>query len=221
MRSLIFIFRINIVMQSGEQRQRLIENLKQGGWLRTIRVTKAFQKVRREDFVPRRFREAAYIDEPLPIGEGQSISAPGMVAIMTELLEPKPGDSVLEVGTGSGYQAAILSKLVKKVYTTELEPRLAGEAKEKLKKAGCSNVEVVIGDGSGGYPKAAPFDRIVITCAAAEVPAPLKQQLKTGGMLVAPVGGSFTQILTRLKKKKNGRFEKNEYLRCIFVPLRH
>jgi len=207
--------------ESQRQKQRkLIENLKREGWLRTPRVIKAFESIKREDFVPVRFRQHAYADEPLPIGEGQTISAPSMVAIMTELLEPKSGDVVLEIGAGSGYQAAILSKLVKKLYTVELEPGLAEQAEDSLKKAGCRNVEVIAGDGAKGYPKAEPFDKIIITCAAPEVPEPLKKQLKPGGILIAPVGGSFSQILITLRKKKSNSFEKKKHMRCVFVPLR-
>ena len=210
-----------MVLRISSQKKMLIERLKREGWLRTARVIRAFEAVRREDFVPARFRDQAYVDEPLPIGEGQTISAPSMVAIMTELLEPRSDDNVLEVGAGSGYQAAILSQLVKKVYTIELEPQLAEQARKNLKRADCKNVEVIVGNGSKGYPNAQPFDKIIMACAAAEVPEPLKKQLKPGGILIAPIGGSFSQILITLKKKKENRFEKVRHMRCVFVPLRH
>ncbi len=222
---------------SDDRKQRLISSLKEEGWLRTPRVIRAFENVNRKDFVPARFRDAAYIDKPLPIGKGQTISAPSMVAVMTELLEPKSTDRVLEIGTGSGYQAAILSMLVKNVCTIELEPTLAKSAEENLRKAGCKNVRVIVGDGSRGYnsresnetplawgkhaSRIGVFDKIIITCAAPEIPEALKKQLKTGGILVAPVDGMFSQVLTVLKKKEKDRFERKRYMRCVFVPLRH
>lgn len=203
------------------RKQRLIRNLREEGWLRTARVISAFRKMRREDFVPPRYRDAAYVDEPLPIGLGQTISAPSMVAIMTELLETKPGDKILEVGAGSGYQAAILSWLVKKVYTVEFDPHLARQAEDNLSKAGCKNVEVIVGDGSKGYPKAKPFDKIIITCATPDIPGALKDQLRPGGILIAPVGPPHSQILTSLRKRSDGGFEEKNHMYCVFVPLRH
>jgi len=198
----------------------MIRQLKEEGWLRTPRVIRAFERVDRGDFVPRRYRDAAYVDEPLPIGEGQTISAPSMVAVMTELLEPGPGDRVLEIGAGSGYQSAILSLLVKKVYAIELETLLVAQASERLKKVGCNNVEIIVGDGSKGHAEKAPYDKTIMACAAEEVPAALKEQLKAGGILIAPVGGPFMQILTTLKKTGKNRFEEKQHMRCSFVPLR-
>ncbi len=203
-----------------ERKRRLIEHLKDSGYLKTPRIIKAFQEVRRELFVPKDMKQHAYADEPLPIGGGQTISACHMVAIMTELLEPRKGDKVLEVGAGSGYQAAILSRLVKKVYTVELVPELAEKAAKALKKAGCTNVETKVGDGSKGWKEHAPFDRIIVTCASPDIPQPLTDQLKEGGIMAIPVGGSWQQELI-IGRKKKGKLLKQRHGGCVFVPLRH
>ena len=207
-------------MDLEEKKKALIRELKSGKLLRTRVVTRAFEEVPRELFVPQKYRGQAYSDQPLPIGEGQTISAPHMVAMMTELLEPKKTDKVLEVGAGSGYQAAILSRLVKKLITIELEPELARRARESLKKAGYRNVRVLAGDGSKGYPKEAPYDKVIVTCACPEIPPALIEQLKEGGKLVAPVGGGWHQELIVGVKRKGKLVEKN-YGGCVFVPLRH
>ena len=200
--------------------EELIKHLKEEGYLETGIIERAFREVPREYFVRKGDRRYAYSDEPLPIGYNQTISAPHMVAVMTELLEPKKTDIVLEVGGGSGYQAAILSKLVKKVYTIELQKELAEYARSNLRKTRCKNCEVIHGDGSGGHEKAAPYDKIIITCAVPEIPRELVQQLKEGGIIVAPVGNQNLQILV-VGKKKGSRLEKREYFGCIFVPMRH
>lgn len=198
----------------------LVRNLINEGYLKTLRIIKAFKSVDRSVFVPKEHRIHAYADYPLPIGRGQTISAPHMVAIMTELLEPQKTDKVLEIGAGSGYQAAILSKLVNKVYTIELDPELADFAKENLKKAGIKNVEVIVGDGSKGYEKEAPYDKIILTCATEDFPKPLIEQLKEGGIIMGPLGDSFFQNLIVARKIK-GRLERKNYGGCVFVPLRH
>lgn len=203
-----------------ERRKRLVERLKEEGHLRTPRVIRAFLEVPRELFVPKDMRQHAYADEPLPIGSGQTISAPHMAAIMTELLEPRKGDKVLEVGAGSGYQAAILSRLVKKVYTVELERGLAEKASRALEKAGCTNVQVKVGDGSKGWKEHAPFDKVIVTCGAGDIPEPLVGQLKEGGKMAIPVGGSWQQELI-IGRKKKGRLLKERHGGCVFVPLRH
>jgi protein-L-isoaspartate(D-aspartate) O-methyltransferase len=202
------------------QRKSLIDRLITEGFLKTPRVIKAFEKVPREEFVLPKGRDYAYADTPQGIGYGQTISAPHMVAIMTELLEPKPKDKVLEVGTGSGYQAAILSKLVKIIYTTELTPELVEFSRANLQRAGCKNVKVIQGDGSKGYPKEAPYDKIIVTCACPEIPRPLIEQLKQDGILIVPVGGAWMQDLKLYKKTKKDVEEKS-YGGCVFVPLRH
>lgn len=202
-----------------ERKKHLIQHLKDAGYLRTPRVIKAFQETARELFMPKEMRQHAYADEPLPIGDGQTISAPHMVAIMTELLEPRKSDKVLEVGAGSGYQAAILSKLVRKVYTVELEPNLAARAAKALGKAGCRNVEIMVGDGSKGWKQQAPFDKVIVTCGADEIPKPLVSQLKEGGIIAIPVGSWQQELI--IGRKRKGRLLKERHGACIFVPLRH
>lgn len=207
-------------MELGEKKELLIKELKSQGFLESRAVIKAFREVPRELFVPEGQRKHAYSDQPLSIGEGQTISAPHMVAIMTELLEPRKTDRVLEIGAGSGYQAAILSRLVKKVVTIELEPELAKRAGESLKKAGYKNVELLVGDGSGGWPEEAPYDKVIVTCACPEIPPALLEQLREGGKLIAPVGGGWHQDLIEIVKKK-GELVKKSHGGCVFVPLRH
>lgn len=201
------------------RRKDLVRYLKGRGFLRSRRVIRAFKDVPRELFVPEERRKYAYDDSPLPIGGGQTISAPHMVAVMTELLKPRKRDKVLEIGAGSGYQAAILAKLVKKVYTVEFDDELASFAEGNLKKAGIKNVEVIAGDGSLGYSEAAPYKKIIVTCGTPEIPEPLIEQLDDGGRLIAPVGGSWLQTLTMLRKKR-GKIEKSEHGGCVFVMLR-
>ncbi|PJC22871.1 protein-L-isoaspartate O-methyltransferase [candidate division WWE3 bacterium CG10_big_fil_rev_8_21_14_0_10_48_23] len=181
-------------------------------------VLAAFASVPREEFVPIRYRDLSYVDMPLEIGEGQTISQPYTVAFMTQLLDPQPKDIVLEVGTGSGYQAAILAKLVKKVYTIERLENLAEEAQKVLKKLSFNNVEVVVGDGSKGLPEKAPFAGIIITAAAPEIPRPLLEQLGVGGRLVVPVGSGFSQDMIKITKTKKG-LEKETHPGFRFVPL--
>jgi protein-L-isoaspartate(D-aspartate) O-methyltransferase len=152
------------IMDLDDKKRMLIRDLKRQGYLKTPGVIRAFTDVPREGFVKPEDREHAYIDEPLHIGSGQTISAPHMVAIMTELLEPRRTDTVLEIGSGSGYQAAILSRLVKRVFSAELVPALVSLARRNLRGAGVSNVEVIQGDGSLGWPEHAPYEKIIVTC---------------------------------------------------------
>ena len=201
-------------------REELILSLRREGFLKTQRVINAFRNVSREDFLPGELRKEAYADRPLPIGRGQTISAPHMVAIMTELLEPEMKDTVLEIGAGSGYQAAVLSFLVKKVYSVELEQELCESAKKSLERAGISNVEVIRGDGSRGLPEKAPFDKIIVTCAVEEIPDTLISQLREGGIITAPVGPYYRQTLISGVKEKRG-LRMTRHFPCIFVPLRH
>lgn len=181
------------------------------------RVLNAFKKVPREEFTPERLRSLAYEDTPLGIGNGQTISQPYTVAFMTQLLDPQPKDVVLEIGTGSGYQAAILSQLARKIYTIERFKDLAGTAEEVLKRLGYKNVEVVVGDGSKGLPDKALFDGIIVTAGAPEVPQPLVEQLKVGGRLVAPIGAGL-QEMTKITKTKEG-LKKEAFPGFRFVPL--
>lgn len=187
------------------------------------RVLTAMQEVPRHLFVPRELEGSAYDDAPQPIGEGQTVSQPFIVAYMTHLAEPKPEDRVLEVGTGSGYQAAVLSKLVGSVYSIEILPSLAKRAEKALKRLGYPTVHVMAGDGYRGWPKAAPFDAILVTCAPDHIPQPLIDQLKVGGRMVIPVGAErgglwFAQELILLRKTKDG-VRREKALNVSFVPM--
>jgi len=176
--------------------------------------------VPRHLFVPPEFRSGAYEDRPLPIGYGQTISEPTIVGLMTELLVPRRSHRLLEIGTGSGYQAAVLSGLVKQVYTIEIIEALANAARARLESLGYSNVAVRAGDGYRGWPEAAPFDRIILTSAPPEVPRALVDQLKPGGRLVAPVGRSpFDQDLIVLDKDDAGRTKQRSVIPVRFVPM--
>lgn len=182
------------------------------------RVLEAFLTVPRHSFVPPALRDAAYADHPLPIGSGQTISQPYMVALMTECLRPKYTDRVLEIGTGSGYQAAILSFLCKEVFTVERDFDLLGAAKAALRDAGCANVKFKHGDGTNGWVEEAPFDRIIVTAGSPAVPEPLRSQLAEGGRLVIPVGDLYRQKLL-VVQKINGEYHQDDMGGCVFVPL--
>lgn len=182
------------------------------------RVLEAFRKVPRHQFVPEELRDAAYDDCALPIGEGQTISQPYMVAIMTELLRLKGSERVLEVGTGSGYQAAILAELCKDVFTIERIEKLSRGAQEKLSRLGYTNIKFIIGDGTEGYPDGAPYQGIVVTAGCPHIPQPLIDQLDQGGRLVIPVGDRYLQTLT-IAKKVNEEIKIEESISCVFVPL--
>lgn len=184
------------------------------------RVLAALATVPRERFVPAPQRPYAYLDQPLPIGYGQTISQPFIVALMTDLLRPRPGQRVLEVGTGSGYQAAVLAGLVEKVYSVEIVPPLARQAAERLTALGYANVQTRLGDGYYGWPEHAPFDGIVVTAAASSIPPPLIAQLKPGGRMLIPVGVPyFTQNLMLVEKREDGRVRSRQILPVRFVPL--
>lgn len=197
--------------------RNLANRLISEGYLRSRRIIRAFQKIDRKLFVLR--PEEACLDHPLPIPGGQTISAPHMVAIMLELLEPKKTDSILEIGAGSGYSAALLGTLAKKVTSIEVDKVLVAFAKRNLKKAKIKNVIVIHGDGSLGFPKAAPYDKIIFTCAVPKIPKAVISQLKYPGLLLAPVGGEFYQDLILLRKK-SGKLKKENHGGCVFVPLR-
>ena len=191
-----------------EKRERLIERLRHELEL-SDKVVEAMKKVPRHLFIPPAYRSEAYVDTPLPIGKGQTISAPHMVAIMCELLDLKKGDKVLEVGAGCGYHAAVVAEIVGregKVIAIERIPELAETAKRNLEALGYDNVKVVVGDGSKGYEKEAPYDKIYVTASAPKIPEPLIEQLKVGGKLVIPVG-DFTQHLYVVEKDEKGKIK--------------
>lgn len=183
------------------------------------RVLAAMEAVPRERFVPAEYAEDAHGDHPLPIGYGQTISQPYIVALMTQLLELKGDERVLEVGAGSGYQAAILSLLARDVFTVERIPQLAEKARQRLSELGYHNVHIRIGDGYEGWPEHAPYDAIIVTCAADEVPPPLVEQLADGGRLVIPVGGSEWSQRLMLLRRRGADVEQREVASVVFVPL--
>jgi protein-L-isoaspartate(D-aspartate) O-methyltransferase len=201
-------------------RERMVEwQLKSPGrGITNARVLSAMATVPRHEFVPAEQRASAYADMPLPIGHGQTISQPFIVAFMTERLDPKPTDRVLEIGTGSGYQAAILSVLVSNVFTIEIVDPLARQAETTLKRLGYHNVKVKVGDGYKGWPEFAPFDSIIVTCAPDHVPQPLIDQLKEGGKMIIPVGPLYDQELYLLEKQ-DGKVRQRAVLPVRFVPM--
>jgi protein-L-isoaspartate(D-aspartate) O-methyltransferase len=184
------------------------------------RVMAAIKQVPRHEFLPAGFRFLAYDNGPAPIGSGQTISQPYIVALMSDLLDTRPTDTILEIGTGSGYQAAILSRLVKQVYSLEIIAELSTQARRRLKKLGYNNVTVHSGDGHSGWPEHAPFDGIIVTAAAPYIPQPLIDQLRVGARLVIPVGLPFSyQELMVIEKKADGTIELRTILGVSFVPL--
>jgi len=181
-------------------------------------VLKSMRTTLRHEFMLGGFREQAYFDAALPIGEKQTISPPFVVAYMTQELDPQPTDKVLEIGTGSGYQAAVLSPLVAEVYTIEIVERLGRRAERTLRRLGYKNVHVRTGDGYQGWPEAAPFDKIIVTCSPEAIPQPLVEQLKAGGQMIVPVGERYQQNLTRVTKR-NGKLERETLRATLFVPM--
>lgn len=205
-----------------DEKKRLMDSLIRQGVLKTKSIIKAFESIPREEFVLESERKYAYLDIALPILKNQTISQPLTVAFMTELLNPKPGQKILEIGGGSGYQAAILSEIVGKkgmIYTTDVVPELVEFARENLKKVGIKNVKVFLKDGSKGFKAHAPFDRILVTAAAPFIPEPLKEQLKIGGKLVIPVG-RFSQRMVLVEKISKTKFKTTDYGEFVFVKLR-
>lgn len=199
-------------------RAQMVEDILKSG-IKDKRVLAAMESVERHLFVPDNLRHRAYGDHPLPIGEGQTISQPQLVARMTQELHLKKSDKVLEIGTGSGYQAAILAEVVDSVYTIEIKARLADQAAQRLTRLGYSNIKTKSADGYFGWPEQAPFDAIIITCAVNHVPPSLLKQLKDGGRLILPLGSTFYyQLLVRLTKRKDDI--KVDYLGAVaFVPM--
>lgn len=198
-------------------RQKMVETQIKNRGVKDELVLSAMLKVERHRFVPKAYESQAYSDQPLPIGEGQTISQPYIVALMTELLELKGEERVLEVGTGSGYQAAILAELAKEVFTIEIIEPLASSAEKLLSELGYQNIEVKAGDGYLGWPEQAPFDAIIVTCAPDHIPKPLIDQLKENGRLVLPVG-AHSQELKKVVKR-SGKIETTNIIPVIFVPM--
>ena len=201
-----------------DRKQMVAEQIR-GRGLRDPRLLAAFESVPRHWFVPEEYRHLAYADGPLPIGHGQTISQPYIVALMTNLLELTGDDRALEVGTGSGYQAAILSRLAGEVHTVEIVPELARAAEKVLCESGCANVHVHLADGSLGWPEAAPYDAILVAAAAPSAPQPLLDQLADGGRMVIPVGGQGYQEL-EVWKREGEKLKSRTVVAVAFVPLR-
>ena len=208
-------------MNLDELWKQTVENLVRQGFIRSEAVKQAFLKYPRYLFVEEKYRKYAHLDEPLPIPAGQTISAPHMVAMMLELAELKPGMNVLEIGTGSGWNASLISELVKTdVYTIERIPELVEFARRNLERAGVKNVHVIPGDGTLGFPPKAPYDRIIVTAGAPDIPKPLIEQLKPGGKLIIPVGSyHLWQDLLEVIKLKNGSIKVKNHGGVAFVPL--
>ena len=215
----------------GNEQRRLLERViaetfatgnQTGCYALSARVLAALAATPRHRFVPMEQQPWAYADRPLPIGRGQTISQPFIVALMTELLELEPASVVLEIGTGSGYQAAVLAQLARQVYSVERIPELAATADRRLRELGFGNVALRVADGGLGWAEHAPFDGIIVTAAAAEIPPALVRQLKPGGRLVIPVGPpGHTQDLCRLRKDAQGQISSRSVLPVVFVPLIH
>jgi protein-L-isoaspartate(D-aspartate) O-methyltransferase len=200
------------------QRERMVKEQLVMRGINGERVLAAVRKVPREEFVPEQFRAASYADQPLPIGYDQTISQPFIVAFMTEELRPQPQDRVLEIGTGSGYQAAILAELVAEVYSIEIIEPLAKTAEATLQRLGYQNVHVKVGDGYKGWPEHAPFDAVIVTCAPDHIPQPLIEQLKDHGRMIIPVGPFGDQELYLLEKE-NGQLRQRSVTPVRFVPM--
>jgi len=221
---LMFIYSINNLAADEKdrflsQRQSMVREQIEGRGITDKRVLRAMLSVRRDEFVSRFLKPFAYMDSPLPIGYEQTISQPYIVALMTESLELRPQDKVLEIGTGSGYQAAILAEIVKEVYTIEIIPGLYNKAKDTLESLGYKNIKLRCADGYKGWPEAGPFDAIIVTCAPEEIPAPLLEQLKEGARMVIPLGETRgIQELVLIRKKDNA-FVKTVITGCSFVPM--
>jgi len=207
-------------MDFEKQRQQMVKNQLSRRGIRNDAVLQAMATVPRESFVPDDMTQMAYEDSPLPIGQGQTISQPYIVAVMIEHLELHSGDRVLEIGTGSGYGAAVLSRIAAEVYTVERRASLAEEARDRLQNLGYDNVHVHVGDGSLGWPDNAPYDAILVTAGAPDVPRPLKDQLAVDGRLVIPTGQRpIVQSLVRLRKNAPDDFTTEQLEAVRFVPL--
>jgi len=201
-----------------ERRKKMVEHQLVARGIADHRVLEAFLKVPRHLFVPEEYEELAYQDSPLPIGSGQTISQPYIVALMLELLELSPEDRVLEIGTGSGYQTALLAEIVREVYSIERIPRLFFEARERLHRLGYTNAHLFLGDGSKGLPEFAPYDKIIVSACAKQIYEAWVEELREGGMIVLPLEDAHGQSLVRAWKRK-GKLRLEHHGGCIFVPL--
>lgn len=205
-------------MSDAERQMQFVFALRQRG-VRDKRVLEAMEKIDRGAFVTGIFSDRAYEDMPLPISCGQTISQPSVVGLMTQALEVDPRHKVLEIGTGSGYQAAVLSQLARRVYTVDRHKRLVAQAQDAFDTLGLSNITAIAADGTRGFPEQAPFDRILVTAAAEDPPGPLLAELKTGGIMVVPVGQSdAVQVLIKVTRTENG-YDYEELRQVRFVPL--
>ena len=203
-----------------QARRQMVEQQIEARGISDSRVLEAMRRVPRHEYIPPEYRASAYSDRPLPIGLNQTISQPYIVALMTELVQPSPDDRLLEIGTGSGYQAAVAAELVAEVYSIEIVPELARTATRRLERLGVSNVSVREGDGYLGWPEHSPFDGILVTAGAEEIPQPLVEQLRPGARMVIPVGDQSTfQILQVVEKLPGGGVEIREVIPVRFVPL--
>ncbi|MGZ7159784.1 MAG: protein-L-isoaspartate O-methyltransferase [Methanobacterium sp.] len=207
-----------------DERKKMVKRLSESGYIKSDKVRKAMEAVPREEFIPTSNRPYAYVDRPLPIGEGQTISAPHMVSMICELLELEEGLKVLEIGSGFGYNAAVIAQIIGKkghLYSIERIESLAEIAKENLKRTGLGdNVTIIVGDGTKGYKEEAPFDRIYGTASAPSVPEPLKEQLKIGGIILVPVGEQqYYQDLIYIKRESKDKFETKSIGGVAFVPM--
>jgi protein-L-isoaspartate(D-aspartate) O-methyltransferase len=205
-------------MPDGNELDRMVRTQLEARDIRDPRVLEAFRTIDRARFVPPERRRDAYIDHPLPIGHNQTISQPYIVALMTQALDLAGGERVLEIGTGSGYQTAVLARLAGEVYTVEVHAPLQARARRILDDMGLANVHYRVGDGRRGWPEEAPFDRVLCAAAAEDVPPAWIEQLADGGILVTPVGGGFSQTLARIEKR-GGDVRRHDFCPCRFVPL--
>ena len=217
---LFFLFPFSAQDNFQRQRERLVKERLIPQGIKDQQVLKAMQKVERHKLIPESLQKHAYEDRPLPIGNDQTISQPFIVALMTEAIKPKPGMKVLEIGTGSGYQAAVLAEIVDEVYTIETVEELAERAKKDLQDMGYDNIHFKVGDGFYGWEEHAPYDAIIVTAAPEEIPPRLIEQLKVGGRMIIPVGPTpNTQELKLVEKKKNGKLKTRDLLPVRFVPF--
>ncbi|HJS53765.1 MAG TPA: protein-L-isoaspartate(D-aspartate) O-methyltransferase [Chitinophagaceae bacterium] len=217
--SVVFLF-IMLLQDYSKEREAMVRTQIQARGIKDSATLAAMRKVYRHKFVPATQASSSYDDGPLPIGYGQTISQPYIVAYMTEIIKPKSNYTVLEIGTGSGYQAAVLAEIVRKVYTVEIIGELGNQATARLKNLGYKNIEVKIADGYDGWKEHAPFDAIVVTAAAEYIPPPLKEQLKDGGRMIIPVGTPYMTQQLMLVEKNGNKYKTTSMLPVRFVPFK-